>query len=47
MSPVDPLHDLPFMIGGRTFRSRLMVGTGKYATNADMIATIVPPARRW
>jgi len=40
MSPVDPLHDLPFVIGGRTFRSRLMVGTGKYATNADMIATI-------
>lgn len=36
----DPLADVPFSIGGRTFRSRLMVGTGKYASNAAMIATI-------
>lgn len=28
--------DAPFGIAGRTFRSRLMVGTGKYKTNADM-----------
>ena len=28
------------MIGGREFRSRLMVGTGKYASNAQMIAAI-------
>ena len=29
-----------FVIGGREFRSRLMVGTGKYASNADMIRAI-------
>ncbi|MEO5590260.1 MAG: thiazole synthase, partial [Gemmatimonadaceae bacterium] len=28
------------VIGGREFRSRLMVGTGKYATNDEMIAAI-------
>ena len=32
--------DTPFHIGGREFRSRLMVGTGKYASNAQMIAAI-------
>jgi thiazole synthase len=32
--------DTPFEIGGREFRSRLMVGTGKYASNAQMIAAI-------
>jgi thiazole synthase len=32
--------DTPFAIGGRDFRSRLMVGTGKYASNAHMIAAI-------
>src|SRR5690349_2772279 len=32
--------DTPFVIGGREFRSRLMVGTGKYASNAQMIAAI-------
>jgi thiazole synthase len=32
--------DLPFEIGGTTFRSRLMVGTGKYASNAQMVAAI-------
>lgn len=32
--------DLPFEIAGRPFRSRLMVGTGKYASNAQMIAAI-------
>ena len=30
----------PFVIGGREFRSRLMVGTGKYASNAQMLAAI-------
>ena len=30
----------PFEIAGRTFRSRLMVGTGKYASNAQMVAAI-------
>ena len=32
--------DTPFVIGGREFRSRLMVGTGKYASNAQMLAAI-------
>jgi thiazole synthase len=32
--------DTPFLIGGREFRSRLMVGTGKYASNAQMLAAI-------
>ena len=30
--------DTPFSIAGRTFRSRLMVGTGKYRTNQEMVA---------
>ena len=30
----------PLVIGGREFRSRLMVGTGKYASNSDMIRAI-------
>lgn len=34
------LRDTPFTIGGRTFGSRLMVGTGKYASNAAMVAAI-------
>ena len=32
--------DTPFQIAGREFRSRLMVGTGKYASNEQMIAAI-------
>jgi thiazole synthase len=32
--------DTPFLIGGREFRSRLLVGTGKYVSNAQMIAAI-------
>jgi thiazole synthase len=30
----------PFVIAGREFRSRLMVGTGKYASNEQMIDAI-------
>src|SRR6476646_7551064 len=30
----------PLTIAGREFRSRLMVGTGKYASNAQMIDAI-------
>jgi thiazole synthase len=30
----------PLAIGGREFRSRLMVGTGKYAANSDMMRAI-------
>ncbi len=32
--------DTPFTIAGRRFRSRLMVGTGKYRSNSDMIRAI-------
>jgi len=32
--------DTPFQIAGREFRSRLMVGTGKYASNEQMVAAI-------
>ncbi len=33
-------QDTPLVIGGRTFRSRLMVGTGKYRDNATMVRAI-------
>ena len=32
--------DLPFTVAGRAFSSRLMVGTGKYASNAQMVRAI-------
>jgi len=32
--------DQPLVIGGRTFRSRLLVGTGKYADNETMVRAI-------
>jgi thiazole synthase len=32
--------DTPFSIAGREFRSRLMVGTGKYASNQQMVDAI-------
>jgi len=34
------LDDAPFVVAGHTFRSRLMVGTGKYRTNDEMVAAI-------
>ena len=33
------LHD-PLVIAGRSFESRLILGTGKYATNKEMVETI-------
>jgi len=42
-STIDPISapaDLPLVIAGRTFRSRLLVGTGKYHTNDEMVATL-------
>ena len=36
----DTALDTPLTIAGRTFRSRLMVGTGKYPDNATMIRAI-------
>ncbi len=35
-----PALDTPFAIAGREFRSRLMVGTGKYASNELMVRAI-------
>ena len=32
--------DGDFVIGGRTFGSRLIVGTGKYRSSAEMVAAI-------
>ena len=41
LHPTHPVNtDLPLTIGGRSFRSRLMVGTGKYRDNADMVRAI-------
>src|SRR5688572_17166457 len=34
------VSDEPLVIAGRTLRSRLMVGTGKYRTNAEMVEAI-------
>ena len=39
-SAIETLKDTPFVIGGRTFQSRLMVGTGKYADNETMTRAI-------
>ncbi len=36
----DLARDVPFTIGGHTFRSRLIVGTGKYRSNEDMVRAI-------
>jgi thiazole synthase len=35
-----PMHDETFVLGDRTFRSRLIVGTGKYADNETMVRAI-------
>lgn len=37
---VVPMVDTPFVIAGREFRSRLMVGTGKYRSNDQMVEAI-------
>src|SRR5215510_15952241 len=34
------LTDSPLTVGGRSFRSRLLVGTGKYRSNAEMVRAI-------
>lgn len=36
----EPTTDTPLSIGGRSFRSRLMVGTGKYRNNDEMVRAI-------
>jgi thiazole synthase len=35
-----PMTDEPLVIAGRALRSRLMVGTGKYRTNQEMVEAI-------
>ncbi|MBA3497029.1 MAG: thiazole synthase [Gemmatimonadales bacterium] len=40
LAPTDTLADSPLTIAGRSFRSRLMVGTGKYRSNEDMVRAI-------
>jgi len=37
---VELVRDVPFAIGGRTFHSRLMVGTGKYRNNETMVRAV-------
>jgi len=37
---VAAIRDVPFTIAGRTFQSRLMVGTGKYRDNDEMVRAI-------
>jgi thiazole synthase len=36
----EPVTELPLTIAGRAFRSRLMVGTGKYRNNDEMVRAI-------
>src|SRR4051794_26751596 len=38
--PAETFTDAPFTVAGRSFRSRLMVGTGKYRNNAVMARAI-------
>ena len=40
LDPRTAAADAPLEIAGRRFRSRLMVGTGKYRSNAEMVAAI-------
>jgi len=40
LTGAEPALDTPLTIGGRSFRSRLMVGTGKYRDNAEMVRAI-------
>jgi thiazole synthase len=40
LTAVEPALDSPLAIGGRSFRSRLMVGTGKYPSNEAMVRAI-------
>ena len=37
---LEVMKDTPFTVDGRTFRSRLMVGTGKYRDNETMVQAI-------
>jgi thiazole synthase len=39
-APAEPAGDKPLVIAGRTFRSRLIIGTGKYKTYAQNAAAL-------
>ncbi len=39
-APVEPPQDKPFVVAGKTFRSRLIVGTGKYRDYAQNAAAL-------
>src|SRR5215471_9891021 len=39
-APVDVPADKPFIVAGRTFKSRLIIGTGKYKTYAENAAAL-------
>ena len=40
LTAAETALDAPLVIGGRSFRSRLMVGTGKYRSNPEMVRAI-------
>ena len=40
MVPTAPAHDKPFVVAGRTLRSRLIIGTGKYKDYAQNAAAL-------
>lgn len=40
VTPDATMQDTPLVVGGHAFRSRLLVGTGKYRSNAEMLAAI-------
>ncbi len=40
MNPTVAAQDPPLTVGGHTLRSRLILGTGKYADNATMVAAL-------
>jgi len=39
-TPAAPAADTPLVVGGHRFRSRLLVGTGKYRSNQEMVRAI-------
>ncbi len=39
-TPRETLGDTPLTIGGKEFSSRLLVGTGKYRSNEEMVAAL-------
>jgi len=39
-APVEPAVDKPFVVAGRTLKSRLIIGTGKYKTYAENAAAL-------